>query len=107
MPEERTGQQNKALHLFCLHLAKALNDSGLDMKKTLRPEIDIPWCMYSVKDHLFKPIQKAMTDKESTTELTTVEMTDVYEVLNRHMSEKFGITVAWPSIETQYEESRK
>ena len=95
--KQRTLQQNKALHLYCKLLAESLNDAGLDMKKTLKPEIDIKWTMQTVKDYLWRPIQKALLQKESTTELTTVDPTEIYETLNRHLSEKFGISVEFPS----------
>ena len=74
--KQRTLTQNKAMHLFFGWLAETLNDAGLDMKKVLREDIDIPWTRESVKEHLWRPIQKAMTDKQSTTEITTVEPTD-------------------------------
>ena len=96
-PLKRTLTQNAALHLYFDMLASALNDAGLDMKTVLKPEIDIPWTKESVKAHLWKPIQKIMMDKDSTTELDTVNPSEVYEVLARHMSEKFGVFVEWPS----------
>ena len=37
----RTEQQNKALHVYYRILADELNDKGLDMRKVLKPEIDI------------------------------------------------------------------
>ena len=82
-------------------LAKELNDAGLDMKKTLRPDIDIPWTCELAKSYLWKPIQKAVIDKESTTKADRSEYTKVYEVLNRHTAEKFGICVPWPSKENR------
>jgi len=94
---KRTLKQNEALHKYFELLAIALNDAGLDMKKVLKAEIDIPWTKISVKDHLWRPIQKAMLDKHSTTEASTVDYTAIYETLNRHMSAKFGVSVAWPS----------
>jgi len=99
MTEEskRTSQQNKSMHLYFSMLAEELNNSGLEMKKVLKPEIDIPWTTESVKNHLWRPIQKVMMDKESTTELDTVNPSDVYRVLDRHISEKFGIHIEWPS----------
>jgi len=39
----RTLPQNSAMHLYFGWLAKAFNDAGLDMKKVLKPEVDIPW----------------------------------------------------------------
>jgi hypothetical protein len=95
--KKRTVQQNRALHLYCQLLSDALNDAGLDMKATLKPEIDIPWTPENVKNNLWRPIQKAMTGKESTTEIDTVDPSLVYEVLNKNIAEKFGIHIAWPS----------
>lgn len=98
--KKHTDQQRKALHLYCELLAQALNDAGLDMKKTLKPEIDIPWTKESVKNHLWRPIQQALTEKRSTTQLDRVEPSQIYEVLNKHLAEKFGISVPFPSEET-------
>jgi hypothetical protein len=39
----RTMAQNSALHLWLGQVAQTLNDAGLDMKKTLKPNVDIPW----------------------------------------------------------------
>ena len=95
---KRTDLQNRSLHLYCEMLAEALNDAGLDMKTVLKPEVDIPWTKESVKEHLYKPILKVMLDKDSTTEMDTVNPSEVYQVLDRHLAEKFGITVEWPSL---------
>ena len=95
--EQRTIQQNKALHKFFELLADALNDSGLDMRKTLKPGIDIPWNRDRCKEFLWRPIQEAMTGKTSTTELNTVEPSEIYAVLDRHLSSKFGIHIEWPT----------
>jgi hypothetical protein len=85
------------LHLYLDRLAEALNDAGYDMKKTLKEDVDIPWNRDMAKDFLWRPIQKAMTGKESTTEMNTVDPSDIYEVLNRHIAEKFGVSVPWPT----------
>lgn len=95
--KQRTLTQNAALHKYCQMLADDLNDAGYDMKKVLKPEIDIPWTMESVKENLWKPIQKVVTGKESTTKPLTNEYSEVYEVLSKHLSEKLGLYVAWPS----------
>jgi len=95
--QTRSGQQNKAIHVYCELLAIAFNDAGLDMKEVLKPEIDIPWEMKTVKEFIWKPIQKAQLQKQSTTQLDTAEVSKVYETINRHISEKFGVTVEFPS----------
>jgi len=95
--KQRTLTQNRALHLFCQWLADTLNEAGLDMRKTLREDVEVPWTQASVKEYLWRPIQKAMTDKHSTTEITTVEPTDIHAVLSRHLGEWLGITCPeWP-----------
>ena len=96
---KRTNQQNKALHKLYELYAEELNLAGLDMKAVLKPEVDIPWNRDSVKEHLWRPVQEAMLHKKSTTELTTKEIDQVFDVINRHIGEKFGLTVPFPSIE--------
>jgi hypothetical protein len=93
----RTIQQNKAMHKYFSSLADAFNDAGLDMKKVLKPHVEIPWTPASVKKFLWTPIQDAMLQKESTTELETHEVDKVYKTLSRHISEKFGVNVEFPS----------
>jgi len=96
---KRTDKQNKSLHLYFVLLADALNDAGLDMRKTLKPGVEIPWNYKTVKEYLWRPIQKAQLGKESTTELTTTDIDKVFETLNRHLGEKFGITQEFPDEE--------
>lgn len=96
--KQRTKRQNNALHIWLGQVANLLNDAGLDMKKTLKAETDIPWTMISAKDHLWRPIQKTLIDKESTAECETTDYNKVYEILCRHFSQKFGITLpGWPT----------
>lgn len=100
-PQQRTLLQNKAMYKYFSLLAKALADAGLDAKKTLKPEVSIPWTPEMCKDLLWRPIQIAMTGKHSTTELDTVEPSQIHAVLDLHMGEKFGIHVPFPSEENQ------
>lgn len=95
----RTDQQNKAIHKYCDELAKAFNEAGLDMRKVLKPAIFIPWNKTSVKQHIWRPVQEAMVNKRSTTQLDTPEVSEVYEVLNRHLSQEFGLHIPFPSRE--------
>ena len=100
-PQQRTLLQNKAMYKYFRLLAKALADAGLDARKVMKPEIAIPFTPEMVKDLLWDKIQKAMTGKESTTELDTVEPSQIHAVLDLHMGEKFGIHVPFPSDENQ------
>jgi len=94
--DKRTEQQNKALHKYFELLADDLNNAGLDMKVVLKPEVDIPWTKETIKEYIWKPVQKAMLLKESTTELTTSEISKVYDVINRLISEKYELHTPFP-----------
>lgn len=94
---EKTDTQRGAYHLYFELLAETLTGAGLDMKKVLKPEVDIPWTKDSVKTFLWKPLLKAMTNKDSTEDMTSKEVNEVYEVLDRHLAEKFGVSVDFPS----------
>jgi hypothetical protein len=94
--KSRTLTQNRALHKFCDILAITLNDAGLDQKKLLKPSIDIPWTQNAVKEMLWRPVQVAVTGIKSTTKPEASQYSAIYEVLNRHLSMKHGISVPWP-----------
>ena len=93
----RTLQQNKALHKYFSLVAEALNDRQLTVKTIIKA--DIEWNPISVKSLLWKPIQEAVLQKKSTTELKRKEIDDVYDTINRALGEKFGIYVPFPTIE--------
>ena len=95
--QQRTLTQNAALHKYCQMLADQLNDAGLDQLKVLKPGAEIPWTQSAVKENLWRPVQDSMLGKESTTKADRQEYSKVYDVLNRHMINKFGVTVPWPS----------
>jgi hypothetical protein len=104
--EQRTPRQNNALHLFFSLLAEELNAGGYDMRKVIREAIDIPWTPYSVKEYLWRPVQKAQLGKKSTTKLTTKEIDQVYDTVNRVIGERTGVHVDFPSIEMMEREEQ-
>ena len=93
---KRTLTQNASLHVYLEQLAWTLNEGGYDVRETITMPVD--FTKETVKEYMFKPIMKALyPDKLSTKELSTVEIQEVYENLNRLTSEKFGIGIDWPS----------
>jgi hypothetical protein len=99
--KQRTTTQNKSLHkLFDLY-CEALNDSGNSVMKTMRHDVEIPWNRELFKNLVWRPIQEAMTGKHSTTELNTVDPTEIHQVLDRHLAERFGISFPWPSEDSK------
>lgn len=53
----------------------------------------------NLKEVMWKPYQKAALNKDSTTELTTVEVDRVYEGLNKWIGERFHFHIPFPSNE--------
>ena len=60
-------------------------------------KMDLPWSKESVKEKLWKPIQRVVLGKDSTTELDTANPSEVYAILSRHLSEHHGINIEFPS----------
>ena len=92
----RTLTQNKSIHKYCAMLSEAFNEAGLDMEKVLAKGTSIPWSESKVKEDIWRTVQIAAIDKVSTTDLDTAEVGKVYEIINRHISETFGLFIPWP-----------
>lgn len=99
LEKQRTVQQNKALHVYFSLIANALNDGGYDMRKVLKPEVEIPWSPRAVKEYLWRPVMKIQLQKASTTQMSTTDIDLVFDTINRHLGEKFGIHEPFPSLE--------
>lgn len=95
--EKRTKLQNRSIHKYCATLSDTLSDAGLDMKAVLRPEAEIPWTPANVKDNIWRTVQVAMFNVESTADLTTAQVSQVYEVVNRHLTNTVGVSVPFPN----------
>jgi len=100
MTKQRTLTQNKAMWKMFEQLSQMLNEAGLDVRKTLKPEIDILWTKEMINQYMWKPLLKVMFNKTSTTQMTTTEINKVFEVISRHIATKHGLTIEFPSIES-------
>lgn len=94
--KQRTLTQNASLHLFCTQLSDALNDAGYDFREFVKEGYAVPWNEMLVKDYIWRPVQKAITGKESTTKPERHEYSIIYEAVNRKMAE-YGLFVPWPN----------
>ena len=96
----RTNRQNSALHLYFKFIAEELNELGLEFQYqglkgstfSLRYTPDL------VKNFIWKPIQKALFDIDSTKDLTTNQINEVIDVITKFFGDR-GIVVEFPSIE--------
>ncbi|MCP3675799.1 MAG: hypothetical protein GY829_15210 [Gammaproteobacteria bacterium] len=94
----RTLSQNAALHVFCTQVSEALNDAGFDFRVFVKPGYPVPFNENLVKEYLWRPIQKAITGKNSTTQPKVNEYILIYDALNLKLAEH-GIHVPWPCKE--------
>ena len=82
-------------------LSDTLNDAGLDMRVVMKPEAEIPWTPANVKDNLWRTVQIAMFNIESTSDLSTKQVGQVYEVVNRHIAQNQGVSIPFPEDENK------
>ena len=91
-----TNTQRNSVYLYCGLLAQELNGRGLDMIKTLH-DVEIPWSKESVKEHIWVKVQSAKFNNVSVNDLKTPQVSAIYDVVNRHLSGKFGVYVPFPN----------
>jgi len=105
---KRTSLQNASLHLYYRKLSEALNDGGFEVTDGVVLKLPVMWTPGNVKSLLGRPIMTALyPDKTSTTELESDEVSEVYQVLDKAVSERTGVHVPFPSEEELIHESRK
>lgn len=95
----RTAAQNASIHLFCERAAEALNGAGFDVVSFFQSleKAGIPWTKENVKTNLWHPVQSALFETTSTTQLSTRQVDEVYKIiLDRVLSER-GLYVPFPS----------
>jgi hypothetical protein len=105
-PKQRTLNQNRALHKYFENISETLNDHGLDIKKTLASNAEVPWSAALVKELLWRPLMRAQVRKNSTTQLTTSEIDLVLDTITKYLGQNHGLTVNFPSIETLIHENQ-
>lgn len=96
----RTNKQNSALHKYFVLIAIELNELGNTFTYTglKGKEIQVRYTPDIVKNFMWRPIQMALFDIESTTKLTTAQMNEIILVIDGFFAER-GVTVDFPSID--------
>jgi hypothetical protein len=99
----RTTAQNSALHLYFTHVSEALNELGIEHNYTgiSGKTLSLKYTQNLVKELIWRPIQITMFNLESTTEIGTNEINEIYDVINKFLSEK-GVYVPFPDQFTKY-----
>lgn len=97
----RSISQNNALHLYFQFIADSLNELGLEFcyEGVKRMKLSTRYTPFIVKEFFWRPIQVALFDKKSTTELTTSEINEIIDVITKFFGER-GVDVVFPSVES-------
>lgn len=98
LPIKRSSQQNKALHKLFNQMSDALNEKGntFVFKGLKGNDIESRYTPHIVKEFIWKPLQNALVDKDSTTKITTYEINLIFDILGKWFSEN-EIVLVFPS----------
>lgn len=106
----RSGQQRKALEVYCKEMARELRSSGQTytafIEHVASSGVNVDWTQENFKDAfrmygVFMYPDKAITKKDGTktiktSKLTKKEISDLYELVNERMSILFAVGMNWP-----------
>lgn len=65
-------------------------------------EVEVPYTKENVKDYIWRPVQIALFQIASSKDLTTKQVSEVYEALNLFLIERFCVYVPWPEKVPQH-----
>jgi hypothetical protein len=104
-PNKRTLTQNASLHKYLTMVAHELETMGFTMQDVVEKVslAEIYPTLESVKEVIWRPIQKAQLGKTSSTTLTTAEINKVYEPMAQFLAQNFQISLPFPSQENTEE----
>lgn len=96
----RTTKQNSALHLLFTIISSQLNEIGVEFQYfgIRGGRLSMRHTPHLVKEMIWKPIQKALFDIESTTKINTEQINEIVDILTKYFADK-GIVIAFPSKE--------
>lgn len=95
--DTRTSQQNRALHKLFNLLSDQLNELGETYKYVWMDEIiELSFTPELIKESLWRQIQIALFNKQSTTDLNTSEINQIIDILALKFSE-WKIPVVMPN----------
>lgn len=96
---KRTLTQNKAMHKYYELLASALNDAGFSVQMVLTKPLEISWSPNLIKELIWRRVQEALLNKDSTADLTSSEVSEIYMEVDRAVSQQTGVSVSFPEDE--------
>ena len=101
--KKRSISQNASLHKYCSNISTRMTDAGFTQRLLVgkfREGFELPVTQSMIKD-IFREVGKAMFKKESTKDLTTIEIQRVYQVVDERFGNITGIREEWPCADSQ------
>lgn len=100
----RTEKQRTSLFGTLTEYADKLDASGYEytvfIEHAKKKGFKAKWTKHNLHE-LFNVVSKAMNDGRTSSQLTTKETIETYQVFERHLSECSGVGCAWHSRETE------
>lgn len=97
--EGRTYAQNSAIHLYLEWVARELINKGYTLQNVIAQikKAEITPTKDNLKEVLWRPMQMAVLNKESTKDLSKFEIDSVYQPLSMFLAKNFEIDLPFPS----------
>lgn len=94
----RSVRQNRALHLLFDKIAVALNELGIThiYHGLNKKELETHWTGGLFKEVTWKPLQMHLYQTDSTTKLTSKQIDEMFQVLNKFFAER-GVQIEFPT----------
>ena len=98
LSDNRSSQQNRALHKFFVLISSELNELGLEFQYFgLKGQVlSTRYTSTIVKNHFWRPIQISLFNIESTKDINTKEMNDITDVIVKYFGDK-GVYIEFPN----------
>lgn len=96
----RSSQQNRALHKYFKFVSDELNELGLEFnyQGLMVDNLSSRYTPNIVKEFIWRPIQIALFDIESTRKINTKQINEIVDVITKFFSDR-GVLVEFPRKE--------
>lgn len=91
-----TIRQNRAIHAFLGHLARLYNDHDITVaavSEVLQSRVSVEWTGDMAKEAIWRPLQKAITGKRSSTKIDTAQVSTIVGAVQRMSADHLGVSV--------------
>lgn len=104
----RSIKQNRSLHKFFMMLSDELNNLGIEYQYIgiSGRQFSLMYTLDLVKQFIWKPIQVALFDFESTTKLDTIQMNQIIDVITKFFADR-GVVITFPSMDSLIDNDEK